>query len=92
MSFRAHYLERLMQIETLTYEQFEELYDFYVDNLDRAEFTQDELYLLDDVKEQFAMTANAKLSGEDRELGLITWPEFQHFVSREVLPLFERDA
>ena len=43
---------------------------------------------LDDVKEQFAMTANAKLTNEDRELGLITWPEFQHFVRMEILPAF----
>ncbi len=88
MSFRTQYLERLMQVENLTYEDFEKLYDFYVDNLDRAEFTQDELYLLDDVKEQFVMTANAKLSSDDRELGLITWPEFQHFVRNEILPGF----
>ena len=88
MSFRTQYLERLMQVESLTYDDVEKLYDFYVDNLDRAEFTQDELYRLDDVKEQFAMTANAKLSGEDRELGLITWPEFQHFVRNEILPRF----
>lgn len=88
MSFRATYLERLGQIENLTYEDFETLYDFYVANLNEAEFTEQELHLLDDVKEQFAMTANAKLSSEDRELGLITWPEFQHFVRGEILPEF----
>ena len=88
MSFRENYLERLAQIENLTYEDFETLYDFYVANLDASEFTEQELYLLDDVKEQFAMTANAKLSMEDRELGLITWPEFQHFVRDSILPEF----
>jgi hypothetical protein len=92
MSFRTHYLERLGQIENLTYEDFEKVYDFYVENLDSTEFTQDELYLLDDVKEQFAMTANARLSSEDRELGLITWPEFQHFVRNEILPSFSGRA
>lgn len=90
MSFRAHYLGRLKQIGTLSYAEFEDLHDQLLVGLDETEFSKSELSVLDDVKDQFVMTADTKLSGEDRELGLITWPEFQAYVQSEVLPAFEK--
>jgi hypothetical protein len=88
MSFRTHYLGRLRQIGTLSYAEFEELHDQLLLSLDQTEFSKPELSLLDDVKDQFVMTADGHLSGEDRELGLITWPEFQHYVRADILPGF----
>jgi hypothetical protein len=88
MSFRTHYLGRLQQIGTLSFGEFEDLHDQLLVGLDESEFSKPELSLLDDVKEQFVMTANGALSSEDRELGLITWPEFQHYVRTEILPGF----
>jgi hypothetical protein len=88
MSFRTHYLGRLKQIGALSYAEFEDLHDMLLVSLDETEFSKAELSLLDDVKDQFVMTADGKLSGDDRDLGLITWPEFQHYVEAEILPGF----
>lgn len=88
MSFRAHYLGRLRQIDTMSYAEFEDLHDQLLVGLDESEFSKTELLLLDDVKDQFVMTADAKLSGDDRDLGLITWAEFQDYVRSEILPGF----
>jgi hypothetical protein len=89
MSFRTHYLGRLKQISELSYAEFEDLHDQLLVGLDETEFSKPELSLLDDVKDQFVMTADGRLSSEDRELGLITWPEFQEYVRSEILPGFE---
>ncbi|BCJ91337.1 hypothetical protein IZ6_20720 [Terrihabitans soli] len=88
MSFRTHYLGRLKQIGTLSYAEFEDLHDMLLVSLDESEFSKPELSLLDDVKDQFIMTVNGALGGEDRELGLITWPEFQRYVQAEIIPGF----
>lgn len=88
MSFRSHYLGRLKQVDTLSYAEFEDLHDTLVVSLDEAQFSKPELSLLDDLKDQFVMTVRGNLGGEDRELGLITWPEFQTYVQTEILPRF----
>ena len=90
MSFRTHYLGRLKQIGTLSYAEFEDLHDQLLVGLDETEFSKPELSLIDDVKDQFVMTVDGKLGGEDRELGLITWAEFQDYVRTEILPALDK--
>jgi hypothetical protein len=85
-SFRQEYLERLNRVAELTYDEFGELYAFFFDNVKDGDFSEEESAALDEMNEQFDMTTNLQIGGEDRDLGWITYLEFKKIVVTDILP------